>query len=100
MNNLSLYCGLVEAKIKASDKDLPVSSPTCICISSSYQCISCSEDESIIEEFCGKQLRKSKMDQYDSVFEELEKGKSILYLLLVLLFCFFKVTKKICSFTC
>ena len=25
MNNLSLYCGLVDAKIRASDKDLPVS---------------------------------------------------------------------------
>ena len=24
MNNLSLYCGLVDAKIRASDKDLPV----------------------------------------------------------------------------
>ena len=24
MNNLSSYCGLVEAKIRASDKDLPV----------------------------------------------------------------------------
>ena len=24
MNNLSSYCGLVDAKIKASDKDLPV----------------------------------------------------------------------------
>ena len=26
MNNLSLYCGLVDARISASDKDLPVSS--------------------------------------------------------------------------
>ena len=26
MNNLSSYCGLVDAKIRASDKDLPVSS--------------------------------------------------------------------------
>ena len=26
MNNLSLYCGLVDAKIRASDKDLPVPS--------------------------------------------------------------------------
>ena len=25
MNNLSSYCGLVDAKIRASDKDLPVS---------------------------------------------------------------------------
>ena len=25
MNNLSLYCGLIDAKIRASDKDLPVS---------------------------------------------------------------------------
>ena len=24
MNNLSLYCGLVDAKIRAFDKDLPV----------------------------------------------------------------------------
>ena len=24
MNNLSLYCGLVDAKIRASDKDLPL----------------------------------------------------------------------------
>ena len=24
MNNLSSYCGLVDAKIEASDKDLPV----------------------------------------------------------------------------
>ena len=24
MNNLSLYCGLVDKKIRASDKDLPV----------------------------------------------------------------------------
>ena len=24
MNNLSLYCALVDAKIRASDKDLPV----------------------------------------------------------------------------
>ena len=24
MNNLSTYCGLVDAKIRASDKDLPV----------------------------------------------------------------------------
>ena len=24
MNNLSSYCGLVDAKIRASDKDLPV----------------------------------------------------------------------------
>ena len=27
MNNLSSYCGLVDAKIRASDKDLPVRSP-------------------------------------------------------------------------
>ena len=33
------------------------------------------------------------MDQYDSVFEELEKGKSILYLFLVLLFCFLRSLK-------
>ena len=26
MNDLSSYCGLVDAKIRASDKDLPVSS--------------------------------------------------------------------------
>ena len=26
MNNLSSYCGIVDAKIRASDKDLPVSS--------------------------------------------------------------------------
>ena len=26
MNNLSSYCGLVDAKIRASDKDLPVTS--------------------------------------------------------------------------
>merc|ERR1712083_19641 len=31
------------------------------------------EDDSIIEEFCGKGYKKSKMDRYDSVFEELEK---------------------------
>ena len=36
--------------------------------------MSCSEDDSIIEEFCGKGYKKSRMDQYDSVFEELEKG--------------------------
>ena len=28
MNNLSSYCGLVDAKIRASDKDLPVASLT------------------------------------------------------------------------
>ena len=28
MNNLSSYCGLVDAKIRASDKDLPVSKST------------------------------------------------------------------------
>ena len=28
MNNLSSYCGLVDAKIRASDKDLPVHSVT------------------------------------------------------------------------
>ena len=27
MNNQSSYCGLVNAKIRASDKDLPVSEP-------------------------------------------------------------------------
>ena len=27
MNNLSSYCGLVEAKIRAFDKDLPVQNP-------------------------------------------------------------------------
>ena len=27
MNNLSSYCGLVDAKIRASDKDLPVQDP-------------------------------------------------------------------------
>ena len=27
MNNLSSYCGLVDAKIRASDKDLPVFFP-------------------------------------------------------------------------
>ena len=27
MNNLLLYCGLVDAKIRASDKDLPVQNP-------------------------------------------------------------------------
>ena len=27
MNNLSSYCGLVDAKIRASDKDLPVQQP-------------------------------------------------------------------------
>ena len=28
MNNLPSYCGLVDAKIRASDKDLPVSTST------------------------------------------------------------------------
>ena len=27
MNNLSSYCGLVDVKIRASDKDLPVTVP-------------------------------------------------------------------------
>ena len=27
MNNLTSYCGLVDAKIRASDKDLPVTLP-------------------------------------------------------------------------
>ena len=27
MNNLLSYCGLVDAKIRASDKDLPVCTP-------------------------------------------------------------------------
>ena len=27
MNNLLSYCGLVDAKIRASDKDLPVTTP-------------------------------------------------------------------------
>ena len=39
-----------------------------------YLCMLCSEDDAIIEEFCGKGYKKSRMDQYDSVFEELEKG--------------------------
>ena len=30
MNNLSSYCGLVDAKIRASDKDLPVRNTTCM----------------------------------------------------------------------
>ena len=30
MNNLSSYCGLVDAKIRASDKDLPVIGPSSI----------------------------------------------------------------------
>ena len=44
-----------------------------------YECISCSEDDSIIEEFCGKGFKKSRMDRYDSVFEELEKGKVFIH---------------------
>ena len=28
MNNLLSYCGLVDARVSASEKDLPVSSPT------------------------------------------------------------------------
>ena len=31
MNNLSSYCGLVDAKIRASDKDLPLQLPICVC---------------------------------------------------------------------
>ena len=34
MNNMSSYCGLVEAKIRASDKDLPV--PATLMHHSSY----------------------------------------------------------------
>jgi hypothetical protein len=32
MNNLLSYCGLVDAKIRASDKDLPVTSIFVCCI--------------------------------------------------------------------
>ena len=32
-----------------------------------------SEDESLVEELCGKQPKQTRMDQYDSIFEELEK---------------------------
>jgi hypothetical protein len=32
MNNLSSYCGLVDAKIRASDKDLPVQIPILVAI--------------------------------------------------------------------
>ena len=32
MNNLSSYCGLVDAKIGASDKDLPVQRGQHLCI--------------------------------------------------------------------
>ena len=31
MNNLSTYCGLVEAKMRASDKYLPLQLPICVC---------------------------------------------------------------------
>jgi len=31
------------------------------------------EDESLVEELCGKQPKQTRMDQYDSIFEELEK---------------------------
>ena len=51
-----------------------------------YECISCSEDDSIIEEFCGKGYKKSRMDRYDSVFEELEKGKVFSHACVVFLF--------------
>ena len=34
MNNLLSYCGLVDAKMKASDKDLPVSEDVVIFIES------------------------------------------------------------------
>ena len=37
-------------------------------------CFSKSEDETLVEELCGKQPKQTRMDQYDSVFEELEKG--------------------------
>ena len=32
MNNLSSYCGLVDAEIRASDKDLPVHVPIALCV--------------------------------------------------------------------
>ena len=32
MNNLSSYCGLVHAKIRASDKDLPVPTGMSLCL--------------------------------------------------------------------
>ena len=35
MNNLSSYCGLVDAKIRASDKDLPVNAPMTAALDSS-----------------------------------------------------------------
>ena len=35
MNNLLSYCGLVKAKIRASDKDLPV--PTYLCINQGHK---------------------------------------------------------------
>ena len=42
-----------------------------LCINVFFQ----SEDETLVEELCGKQIPKqTRMDQYDSVFEELEKG--------------------------
>ena len=47
MNNLSSYCGLVDAKIRASDKDLPVQSlqqppPMSLCLSSESLASICS----------------------------------------------------------
>ena len=38
MNNLSSYCGLVDAKIRASDKDLPVTSESGAMSSSTPTC--------------------------------------------------------------
>ena len=36
MNNLSSYCGLVDAKIRASDKDLPVQNPFASVVTTYY----------------------------------------------------------------
>ena len=39
MNNLLSYCGLVDAKISASDKDLPVHCAECPCFAAG--CAAC-----------------------------------------------------------
>ena len=36
MNNLLSYCGLIDAKIKASDKDLPVKGKVCSLFKSQF----------------------------------------------------------------
>ena len=38
MNNLSSYCGLVDAKIRASDKDLPAHDSACLLVGSLWNC--------------------------------------------------------------